>query len=171
MNTPCFVSRKINDTGWKTWRVPYHANLLRRVSNVGPKCSANCLRTALFAPSLATIRSASASVSDVFDSLAVFDLHAHPLARTLQRVQHVDARGPREMVAPDLDVLATMDDVEVIAALVIGGELVEEFLVGFTQKCESHGREHDAPPVRGVARILLIDANLMARVVLLHEER
>src|SRR2546427_6901463 len=75
------------------------------------------------------------------------------------------------MIAADLDVLAAVDDVEIVATLVIRSELTEEFLVGVAQEREPHVREHDSPPIRRVARILFVDANLMARVVLFHQQR
>ena len=107
----------------------------------------------------------------VVDAPAVLDLDADPLACLLQRIQHVDARGSREMVAAHLHVMAAMHDVEVVAPLVVRRELVEEFLVGVAQEREPNIRKHDTPAESVVRTIALDDRDLVSRIDALHEKR
>ena len=105
------------------------------------------------------------------DARSVLDLHAHAPAGALQRVEHVDAGRAREVVAVNLHMGAAVHHLHVVALFVVGGELGEELGVGLLQEAEADVREHDAPTVGGTLRVLLVDADLVRRVVLLREHR
>ncbi len=58
-----------------------------------------------------------------------------------------------------------MDDLHVVAALMPGGKFAVELLVGLAQEGESDAREDDTPAIGRVGGILLVDADLVARIV------
>ena len=107
----------------------------------------------------------------VFDPLAEFDLHTDTLARTLEYVQHVDPRGAGEVVVVNLHARALVDDFQVVAPLVAGGELGMELRVRLAEEIESDVREDHAPSVGRIRRILFVDLDVETRVVLLREQR
>ena len=107
----------------------------------------------------------------VLYALLVADPHAGLAAGLLQHGQHVDAGRAREMVALHLDARALMHDFHVIAALVMRDEPAEELQIGLAQEGQADVREHHAPAIGGALRVLLVDRDLVAGVVLLGKQR
>ena len=103
----------------------------------------------------------------VLYALLVADPHAGLAAGLLQHGQHVDAGRAREMVALHLDARALMHDFHVIAALVMRDEPAEELRIRLAQEGQAYVREHHAPAIGGALRVLLVDRDLVAGVVLL----
>src|SRR5216684_1464749 len=107
---------------------------------------------------------------DVIDTLAEIEHDTGALAGPLQDIEEINPRRARKVVALKRNVDAAMDDLHVVAALMPGGKFAVELLVGLAQEGESDAREDDTPAIGRVGGILLVDADLVARIVLLHEE-
>jgi hypothetical protein len=107
----------------------------------------------------------------ISDALFEFDLDARLQTGALQDPEHVDPGCAREMIAVNLHMRTAMHDIHVIAALVVGREILEELRIRVAQEIQPDIGEHHAPAIGRIGRILLVNVDVECRVILLGEKR